>query len=72
MGNRSRLLTKEQPQPLVRKEIMDYMVRFYMNDEYEVYTLLEDEDGNQATERHFRGSLADCEAWIRLTNDGYM
>jgi len=51
---------------------MDYKVGFYLNDEYEVYTLCEDEDGNQFTEQHHRGSLADCEAWIRLTNDGYM
>lgn len=54
------------------EEIMDYKVGFYLDYEYEVYTFREDDDGNQFTDQHFRGSLADCEAWIRLKNDGYM
>jgi hypothetical protein len=43
---------------------MKFKVRFYMNSEYEVI----DEEGNS----QFQGSLADCEAWIRLTEEGKM
>lgn len=43
---------------------MDYRVQFYQDDEYEVL----DKYYNQV----FKGSLADCEAWIRLTKEGYL
>ena len=42
-----------------------YKVRRYSVNEYEVY---DSEDGYQHSE--FHGSIADCEAWIRLTEDG--
>ena len=41
---------------------MEYRVRFYQDSDYEVI----DELGTQ----QYRGSLADCEAWIRLTEEG--
>lgn len=43
-----------------------YKVQFFMDNTYEVYTL--DDEGNFKS--HYQGSLADCEAWIRLKEDG--
>lgn len=40
--------------------------RHYGGDEWEVYSGEPGADG----ESHFIGSLADCEAWIRLTESG--
>ena len=48
---------------------MKYIVRLYMDNTYEVLDA-ETEIGNTAS--HFKGSLADCEAWIRLTEAGIM
>ncbi len=42
-----------------------YKVRPYMDDEYAVY-----DEGVDIYLALFRGSLADCEAWIRLTESG--
>lgn len=44
---------------------MKYKVCFYEDGLYEVINL-------QTSEIEFRGSLADCEAWIRLTTEGYI
>ena len=43
-----------------------YKVQLFMDTTYEVYTL--DEEGN--FQQFFQGSLADCEAWIRLHEEG--
>lgn len=43
-----------------------FRVAFYMNNEYEV---LQWDDNNDEWISHFIGSLADCEAWIRLTEN---
>ena len=60
-------------------EMNKYKVRlcspWYRNeDEWEVieftYNELEDEERHDV--QHYRGSLADCEAWIRLKEDGYL
>jgi hypothetical protein len=46
---------------------MEYKVRLVQDDTYEVYSY-----GEETSEdiSHFQGSLADCEAWIRLTEAG--
>lgn len=44
---------------------MKYTVRYFMDNNYEV---IENESG----ESKYQGSLSDCEAWIRLTEGGYM
>jgi hypothetical protein len=46
----------------------DYKVKWYIDDEWEVVTL----DNAGYCVRHFKGSLADCEAWIRLTESGHL
>lgn len=53
---------------------MDYKVRLQMNDRYEVYsaTGFDEVKWIEELEVHYRGSLADCEAWIRLTTDNRM
>lgn len=50
---------------------MKYKVRYYQDDLYEVYSYWE-EYGTIMTQQEFVGSLADCEAWIRLHENGYM
>ena len=47
---------------------MDYKVRLYMDNIYEVYHY----DGNEDWVVMYQGSLSDCEAWIRLHEKGYM
>lgn len=42
-----------------------YKVKFYMDNEYEVLN-------TESYEIEFQGSLADCEAWIKLTERGYL
>ena len=42
---------------------MEYKVRFYQDDTYEVY---------ENDEAVYQGSLSDCEAYIRLKQNGYM
>jgi len=50
-----------------------FKVRFYQDNIYEVlekqYYALEDDDFYEAV---FQGSLSDCEAYIRLHENGYM
>lgn len=46
---------------------MEYYVSLYMDHIYEVYTI---DDNGENFESHFKGSLSDCEAWIRLKEDG--
>lgn len=49
-----------------------YKVSFYQDNTYEVLewkTYSADEDGYESV---FQGSLADCEAYIRLHEGGYM
>ena len=43
---------------------MKYRVTIYIDDVYEVWNIEEQE-------QEFKGSLADCEAWIRLQEGGY-
>ena len=43
---------------------MEYKVRLYQDDYYEVI----DKEGKQ----QFKGGLADCIAWIQLTDKGYL
>ena len=53
--------------------MINYKVRYFQEDRYEVYHL-EGEDhphGAYEVQDHL-GSLSDCEAWIRLTEGGYM
>jgi len=40
------------------------VIRFYMNDEYEVI-------GPQSDDSLFKGSMADCVAYIEAINNGY-
>ena len=62
---------------------MKYKVQWFMDDEYEVLLLTrnplydendwEDLDTSEYIyESVFQGSLADCEAYIRLNEGGYM
>lgn len=51
---------------------MKYRVRFYQDNEYEVVELKQDSNGIEYELSCFQGSLADCEAWIRLHSEGYM
>jgi len=58
-----------------------YKVRFFQDDEYEVvsitypqtdtFTTTSPYDGRTELQV-FKGSLSDCEAWIRLHEKGYM
>lgn len=51
-----------------------YIVRFYIDNTYEVikikYYIESCEIESEKVE--YQGSLSDCEAWIRLTEKGYM
>jgi len=52
-----------------------YKVSFYMDNTYEVLewkTYISDEGGEGSWESVYQGSLADCEAYIRLHEGGYM
>jgi hypothetical protein len=42
-----------------------YKVQLFMDNIYEVYSL----DNNHFIS-HYQGNLADCEAWIRLKEEG--
>lgn len=44
---------------------MKYRVSFYQDGLYEVIEI-------ETNVSHFQGTLSDCEAWIRLTEAGYM
>jgi hypothetical protein len=45
-----------------------YKVRLVQDNTYEVYWSCDDETSEYHS--YFQGSLADCEAWIRLTEAG--
>jgi len=49
--------------------IDNFKVKWYIDDQWEVVTL-NDDTGDCV--RHFKGSLADCEAWIRLTESDHL
>lgn len=52
---------------------MKYKVRFYQNGNYEVLEVTTDITETIVYETSvFQGSLADCEAFIRLHENGYM
>jgi hypothetical protein len=55
---------------------IEFKVRFMMNDTYEVLKMYKSEDYGEYeyddSESVFQGSLADCEAYLRLTESGYM
>ena len=57
-------------------DVMKYRVSFYQDNEYEVMELISSTrtpDGYYNTEESvFKGSLSDCEAYIRLKEQGYM
>ena len=48
-----------------------YKVHFYQDNDYEVIDT-DDYYSNEGAYSCFIGSLSDCEAWIRLTEDGYL
>jgi hypothetical protein len=52
--------------------LISYKVRLMMDTTYEVIQCVYDLDGNIAEESVYQGRLADCEAWIRLHEGGYM
>ena len=45
-----------------------YKVKFYQDNTYEVLK----KDDDESWESVYQGSLADCEAYIRLHENGYM
>lgn len=49
-----------------------YKVRFQKDDTYQVVEEYEITSGDWHYTVLFSGTLADCEAWIRLTEKGYM
>lgn len=51
---------------------MEYRVRYYCDDDYEVLEIREDENNEWHESQLFKGSLADCEAFIRLSKGGYI
>jgi len=58
---------------------MKYKVTLMMDQTYEVWKINQEVDNLDTDtipetkyEKAFQGSLADCEAWIRLTEQGYM
>lgn len=55
---------------------MDFKVGFYRGSDYAVYKKNENggyiETPDGVAKAFFIGSLADCEAWIRLTLAGYL
>jgi hypothetical protein len=55
-------------------EDKEYRVRLFMDETYEVVKKKDgaDEDDHDYWRSVHQGSLADCEAWIRLTEKGYM
>tara|TARA_R110002153_G_scaffold29634_1_gene90835 strand:+ start:193 stop:357 length:165 start_codon:yes stop_codon:yes gene_type:complete len=48
----------------INKNNMDYRVRFYLDNIYEVI----DGDGCSC----YQGSLSDCSAWLQLNDKGYL
>ena len=51
----------------------EYKVRFYQDDDYEVVEAVDNGDPYEFYyEQVFKGSLSDCEAYIRLKEKGYM
>ena len=42
---------------------MEYYVRFYQDDYYEVI--------NSDGEQQFKGRISDCNAWLQLNDKGY-
>ena len=52
--------------------MIKYKVRLFQDERYEVYTVNTDSYWKEHESGLFIGSLADCEAWIRLTERGYM
>lgn len=55
----------------------NYKVKYFMDDNYEVLELVKEGDvfdlcSEDEYESVFQGSLADCEAYIRLHENGYM
>lgn len=51
---------------------MKYKVKFYQDGLYEVWEIGPHEAYMDNQKVVFRGSLSDCEAWIRLHENGYM
>ena len=53
---------------------MRYRVSFYQDGEYEVYEEFDDPYAPYyvSEESVYKGSLSDCEAYIRLHEQGYM
>lgn len=51
---------------------MRYKVKYYMDNEYAVFEISLDDNYREKRTSVFKGSLADCEAWIRLHESGYM
>jgi hypothetical protein len=49
-----------------------FKVRFYQDNEYEVIAITTSPSGIETETHRYKGSLSDCEAWIRLTQQGYM
>ena len=53
----------------------EYRVEWYEDERYRVLKIKNDdmlEEYHEQEETVYSGSLADCEAWIRLTEQGYM
>jgi hypothetical protein len=48
-----------------------YVVSFYSDSNYAVYWVSQS-SGDRKESPEFVGSLSDCEAWIRLTEGGYL
>ena len=51
---------------------MNYKVRYYRDGNYAVYAADENDEDYGYNNILHTGSLADCEAYIRLTKEGYM
>lgn len=48
-----------------------FKVRLFQDNIYEIIKITID-GWNNIEEKVFQGTLSECEAWLRLTNDGYL
>ncbi len=55
-----------------KQKDMKYIVQLFQDDTYQVLEITEGEYDTDNYEVVYQGSLADCEAYIRLKEGGYM
>ena len=51
---------------------IQYKVRCYLDDEYEVFKIISNYFGDSYEEVVFKGTLPECDAFISLTEKGHL